>query len=186
MRLLLHACCAPCSTVVLERLSEKWDITLFYHNPNIYPSGEYEKRLGEVRCLAAKTPAPVLAPEYDHAEFLDSVRGLESEPEGGARCIRCYELRLRRTAREARELGFDAFASTLTVGPRKRASDINACGDAAAREYGAVWLAEDFKKRDGYKRSVELSREYGLYRQSYCGCEFARNISSGDQSERMT
>jgi predicted adenine nucleotide alpha hydrolase (AANH) superfamily ATPase len=180
---------------VLERLSEKWDITLFYYNPNIHPYGEYTKRLGEVRRLAAEmpateikmpVPAPVLAPEYDHAEFLEAARGLEREPEGGARCIRCYELRLRKTARAARELGFDAFASTLTVGPRKRASDINACGEAAARGYGAAWLAEDFKKRDGYRRSVELSREYGLYRQSYCGCEFARNISSGNQSERMT
>jgi predicted adenine nucleotide alpha hydrolase (AANH) superfamily ATPase len=172
--LLLHACCAPCSTVALERLSGQWELTLFYYNPNISPEAEYEKRLGELRRLVALAPAArgacVIAPEYGHTEFLSAARGLENEPEGGARCRECFALRLKRTAAEARERGFDAFATTLTVGPRKNAADINAAGEAVAREYGVHWLALDLKKRGGYQRSVELSREYSLYRQNYCGC----------------
>jgi predicted adenine nucleotide alpha hydrolase (AANH) superfamily ATPase len=173
----LHACCAPCSATALERLPPDWEITLFYCNPNIYPEAEYAKRLGELRRFVAEAPvarrAAVLAPEYDRAEFLAAARGLESEPEGGARCRECFALRLRAAAATAAGRGFDAFSTTLTTGPRKSAADINAAGEKASREYGAAYVAEDFKKRGGYSRSVELSREYSLYRQSYCGCEFA-------------
>jgi predicted adenine nucleotide alpha hydrolase (AANH) superfamily ATPase len=187
VKLLLHACCAPCSTVVLERLTADrnvfgggGELALFYCNPNIFPQGEYYKRLGELRRFVSGLTPPdgvrltePVAPEYSHAEFLQAVSGLENEPEGGARCIKCFELRLRKTAQAARDGGFDAFATTLTVGSRKRSADINAVGEAAAQEYGVRYLAEDFKKRGGFQRSVELSREHSLYRQGYCGCEFA-------------
>jgi predicted adenine nucleotide alpha hydrolase (AANH) superfamily ATPase len=173
----LHACCAPCSATALERLSGDWEITLFYYNPNIYPEAEHTKRLGELRRLASEAPfargTVVIAPAYDRREFLGAARGLENEPEGGARCRECFALRLRAAAATAAERGFGAFSTTLTTGPRKSAADINVAGEKASREYGAAYFAEDFKKRGGYSRSVELSREYSLYRQSYCGCEFA-------------
>ena len=179
MRLLLQSCCAPCSTVALERLiAAGHEPTVFFCNPNISPESEYEKRLSEQRKLLAKLsltspPLDLITPPYDHAAFLAAVRGLEAEPEGGERCRRCFALRMRETARTAAELGFTHITTTLTTGPRKRAADVNAAGEAAAREFGVTWLAEDFKKRDGYKRSIELSREHNLYRQTYCGCFFA-------------
>ena len=179
MRLLLHSCCAPCSTVALERLiAAGHELAVFYCNPNIYPETEYEKRLSEQQRLLAKlsladTPIELITPPYDHAAFLNAVRGLEDEPEGGERCRRCFELRMRETARVASERGFEAITSSITTGPRKRAADVNAAGQVASLEFGVTWLAEDFKKRDGYKRSIELSKNHSLYRQTYCGCFFA-------------
>jgi predicted adenine nucleotide alpha hydrolase (AANH) superfamily ATPase len=149
---------------------------VFYYNPNIAPRDEFLKRLGEQRRLLAEMALPrgvgLIAPEYDHAEFLAVARGFEDEPEGGERCRRCFALRLRATAKAARDGGFEAIASTITTGPNKRAADVNAAGLAAAEEFGVEWVAADFKKKDGYKMSIELSKKYGLYRQSFCGCEF--------------
>jgi predicted adenine nucleotide alpha hydrolase (AANH) superfamily ATPase len=171
----------------LEQLVERGcDIAVYYCNPNIFPEDEYTKRLREQRKLlvefsfvwashrATRPAIELITPEvYNHGEYLAAVEGLEAEPEGGARCRKCFALRLRETAKTAKALGFDAIASTITTGPRKSAEDVNAAGAAAAAEFGVEWLTEDFKKRDGYKRSIDLSKQFDLYRQSYCGCEFS-------------
>ncbi len=176
--LLLHACCAPCSSYVLEYLSEFFRITVFYYNPNISPASEYNKRAAELERLIGemefKNPVAFIAGGYDHGEFTEAVRGLEDIPEGGKRCFKCYELRLRRAAQLARAGGFDYFTTTLSISPLKNAQRLNEIGTALAAEYGVTSLPADFKKREGYKRSIELSRIYGLYRQDYCGCEFSR------------
>ena len=180
-KLLLHACCAPCSSYVLEYTAKFFDITVLFYNPNIMPAEEYYKRLGEMEKLltAAEYPNPVkLVPDrYDPAEFIAAASGFESEPEGGARCGKCFELRLCRTAELAAEGGFDYFATTLTVSPHKNAEEINTVGARLGEQYGVRWLPSDFKKRGGYQRSIVLSREYGLYRQNYCGCPYAQNTS---------
>ena len=176
-RMLLHACCAPCSSAVLERLNERFDLTLFYYNPNIAPAEEYAKRLHELERLTRAMPiAPVsfAACAYDGEAFTETTRGLEQEPEGGARCAKCFRLRLEKTAKTAAEQGFDRFATTLTISPLKNAPLINTIGEALAEQYGVRWLPTDFKKKDGYKRSIELSREYDLYRQDYCGCIYSK------------
>ena len=160
------------------------DVSVFFFNPNIYPQSEFEKRLGEQRRLLAELsahlsqatiPAPIelIAPDYDHATFLDVAQGLEAEPEEGERCRRCFALRMDAAAKLAAARGYDAVTSTITTGPRKRSADVNAAGHSAAERHGVAWLAEDFKKRDGFKRSLEISREFNLYRQTYCGCEFS-------------
>ncbi len=176
-RLLLHACCGPCSSAVLEMLARYFQITLFYYNPNIAPEAEYQKRLGELERLVAEMPleSPVefLSCEYDGEAFAAIARGLEDAPEGGPRCAKCFRLRLERTARAAAEGKFDFFTTTLTVSPLKNAPLLNAIGQAVGAEYGVRFLPSDFKKRDGYKRSIQLSREYGLYRQDYCGCVYS-------------
>ncbi len=179
-RLFLHSCCAPCSSYVLEYLREYFSITVFYFNPNITDREEYEKRKDEqLRLIAALngegTAYPIHVAESGHEpeEFFRIARGLEACPEGGERCFRCFELRLRETARRAAGQGFDYFTTTLTISPLKDAGKINEIGLALAREYGIAWLPSDFKKRDGYKRSVELSAKYGLYRQNYCGCPYS-------------
>ena len=176
--LFLHACCAPCSTTALERLGQKFAITLFYENPNILPGAEYEKRLAAFGPLleGAKTVFPVKleVPPYVPARFLSAAKGLEAEPEGGARCRACFALRLSETALRAKQLGFPLFATTLTVSPHKNAALINEIGGAAAEEGGPQYLPSDFKKQDGYRRSVQLSGQYGLYRQAYCGCLFSK------------
>jgi predicted adenine nucleotide alpha hydrolase (AANH) superfamily ATPase len=176
--LLLHVCCAPCSARALEELSRAFSLRLFFFNPNIFPEREFALRLGALRRFLMKPPLyreiPLIVPEYDRAEFAELSAGLESEPEGGERCRKCFALRLRRTAEEARRLGLPYAATSLTVGKQKNAALINGTGEAAAAEYGVRWLPADFKKRGGYERSLELSREYGLYRQSYCGCEYGR------------
>ena len=178
--LLLHCCCAPCSSYVLEYLSEYFKITVFYYNPNISPEEEYLKRKAELNRLIAETPYPnpvsVVDCDYDPATFFDSVKGLEQCPEGGERCFVCYDLRLRKTAVVAKEKGFDYFASTLSISPLKNAAKLNEMGQRLAEEYGINWLPNDFKKREGYKRSIELSRVYNLYRQNYCGCVFSKNM----------
>ncbi len=177
-RLLLHACCAPCSSYCLEYLSRYFDITVFYYNPNIFPEEEYRKRVAELKRFISEFPAgnPVSLIEgrYDPELFYEIARGLEDVPEGGERCFKCFRLRLDEAARMAAEGRFDYFTTTLSISPMKNASKLNEIGEEAAVEYGVKWLPSDFKKKDGYKRSIELSKEYGLYRQDYCGCEFSR------------
>lgn len=176
-KLLLHACCGPCSTSVLEYLSKRFDITLLWYNPNLYPEEEFKRRLDTLKEVLEKMNlsgrVDVLALPWRQEEYLSAVTGLENEPEGGARCVACFKLRLEETARIAKENGFDYFCTTLTVSRHKDAVRINAIGEAAAKEYGSVWLPSDFKKRNGENRSVELSEQLGIYRQLYCGCEFS-------------
>lgn len=176
--LLLHSCCAPCSSYVLEYLSNYFSITVFYYNPNISPESEYTKRIWEQQMLIDKLPAkhPVtfVAGPYDTDRFYDMARGLEHEKEGGERCFRCYELRLREAAEMAKKAEFDFFTTTLSISPLKNAQKLNEIGMRLSEEYGVAYLPSDFKKKNGYKRSVELSKEYGLYRQDYCGCVFSR------------
>ena len=175
--LLLHSCCAPCSSAVLEKLQEIFEITVFYYNPNIFPPEEYGKRVDEQRMLIEKMPAkhPVtfLEGTYDREHFYSMANGLEEVKEGGIRCFRCYELRLREAARVAKEGKFDYFTTTLSISPLKNAEKLNEIGIRLGEEYDVPYLISDFKKRDGYKRSTQISREYGLYRQDYCGCEFS-------------
>ncbi len=176
--LLLHSCCAPCSSYVLEYLSHFFSITVFYYNPNIYPEEEYFRRVEEQKRLVSEMPLPrpvrFLEGYFDPSEFYEAVRGKEHIPEGGERCLACFRLRLDAAARLAAEQSFDYFTTTLTISPLKNASALNEIGETLAAEYGARWLPSDFKKRNGYKRSVELSAEYGLYRQDYCGCVFSK------------
>ena len=173
--LLLHSCCAPCSSYVLEYLSQYFHITVFYYNPNIYPESEYGKRIREQQELISKmdlkNPVSFLAGEYEQEKFYEMAEGMEHLREGGARCMKCYELRLAETARRAAEGGFDYFTTTLSISPLKNAQKLNEIGVRIGREAGVEYLVSDFKKKNGYKRSVELSEEYGLYRQDYCGCE---------------
>lgn len=177
-RLLLHSCCAPCSSYVLEYLSNYFEITVFYYNPNISPESEYTKRICEQQALIAKLPTrnPVsfIAGEYDSERFYEMAKGLEAEKEGGARCFGCYELRLRETAKLAKNAEYDYFTTTLSISPLKNADKLNEIGQKLAEEYGVKYLLSDFKKKNGYKRSIELSKEYGLYRQDFCGCEFSK------------
>lgn len=176
-RLLLQSCCGPCSTAVLEYLTRYFAVTLLYYNPNIQPREEYELRLLNQRLALERFPeVGLLECEYGSERYDAAVRGLESEPEGGARCTVCFALRLEETARRAAEDGFDFFTTTLTVSPHKDAERINAIGSAMGEKYGVFFLPSDFKKRDGYKRSIELSKELGLYRQDYCGCLYSKNV----------
>lgn len=177
-RLLLHSCCAPCSSYVLEYLSRYFMITVFYYNPNISPREEYEKRVTEQRrlleALPAKYPIDLKAGPYEPEKFYDMARGLEQEPEGGERCLGCYRLRMEEAARLAAEGGYDYFTTTLTISPLKKAEKLNEIGELLETIYPVKHLPSDFKKKDGYRRSVELSGKYGLYRQDYCGCIFSR------------
>ena len=176
-RLLLHSCCAPCSSYVLEYLSLYFEITVFYYNPNIYPPEEFGKRVEEQKRLIAQLPAehPIsfLDGPYEPERFYEMAKGLEQVPEGGARCFKCYRLRLTETAEMARAGKYDYFTTTLSISPLKNAEKLNEIGGQLAKDYGVDYLYSDFKKRNGYKRSTELSREYGLYRQDYCGCVFS-------------
>lgn len=177
--LLLHSCCAPCSSYVLEYLSEYFSITLFYYNPNIYPSEEYEKRVDEQENLIKeinkkiKNKISFIEGKYDSDRFYEMARGLENVKEGGERCFKCYELRLREAALLAKQLKFDYFTTTLSISPMKNARKLNEIGERLAAEYNIAHLTSDFKKKNGYKRSIELSKEYNLYRQDYCGCVFS-------------
>ena len=172
--LLLHSCCGPCTSAVLEMVTPCFDTTVFFYNPNILPAEEFEKRLYWLRVLLDRAPfargVELMVPDRDEPAFWAAARGLEAEPEGGARCTECFELRLSRTARAAKEGGFEFFATTLTVSPHKNAPLINAIGARLGQELGVRWLPSDFKKKDGYRRSIQLSAEYGLYRQAWCGC----------------
>ena len=175
--LLIHSCCAPCSSYVLEYLSEYFKITVFYYNPNIYPESEYTKRIAEqqklIRDMEFRYPVSFLAGKYDKEKFYEMAAGMEDLQEGGARCMKCYELRFSEAARQAVAGGFDYFTTTLSISPMKNAQKLNEIGLRVGKEYGVKYLVSDFKKKNGYKRSIELSKEYGLYRQDYCGCEFS-------------
>lgn len=178
--LLLHSCCAPCSSYVLEYLSDYFHITVFYYNPNIAPAEEYEKRIAEQEKLIAelpvKYPIQFLASGYNPEEFYNIAKGYEEEPEGGERCLRCYRLRMEYVAQMAAK-GFDYFTTTLSISPLKNAQKINEIGKELSGKYGVKYLYSDFKKKDGYKRSVELSQKYNLYRQNYCGCVYSKRMS---------
>ena len=184
-KLLLHACCAPCTSSVLERLAPHFDVTIFYYNPNIWPEEEYCKRLEQFPKLLAgcglADTVRVVDGGYEPERFLEISRGFEGEREGGARCPGCFELRMGETARRAKEGGYEFFASTLTVSPHKSAPGVNAAGEEAGERQGVRWLPSDFKKKDGYLRSIRLSEEYGLYRQGWCGCRFALEKMGGAQ-----
>ena len=172
--LLIHACCAPCSTACLERLKDHFDITVLFYNPNV-EDGEYLKRKQEIIKFLSQTGwAEVRDCEHGQESFYSAVKGLEHCAEGGERCTACFKLRLERTAKEAAAQGFDYFATTLTLSPLKDAKRINEIGYALAEVYGVKWLPSDFKKKNGYLRSLQLSKEYSLYRQNYCGCVFSR------------
>lgn len=177
-RLLLHSCCAPCSSYVLEYLTEYFDITVYYYNPNISPMGEYEKRIAEQKRLISemkfKNFVSFIEGTYNHDEFISLTRGLENLPEGGERCSLCYEMRLEAAAQKAAEINADYFTTTLSVSPYKNTAKLNTIGLKLAMEYGVPYLVSDFKKNNGYKRSIELSTEYGLYRQNFCGCIFSK------------
>lgn len=177
-RLLLHSCCAPCSSAVLERLDAAFDLTVFYYNPNIAPEDEFRRRAEEQRRLIERIPhigeMNLIVGSYDAERFYALARGLEGAPEGGERCTRCFRLRLERTAQAAREGGFEYFTTTLSISPLKDAQRLNAIGAELSEAYGVKYLFSDFKKKNGYKRSCELSQEYGLYRQDYCGCAFSK------------
>lgn len=174
--LLLHSCCGPCSTAVLEVLCPHFAVTLLYYDPNIQPEAEYALRLeNQLRVLRELHPEVALLPcEYDGAAFTAAARGLEGEPEGGVRCTACFRLRLGYTARAAAEGGFEFFCTTLSVSPHKDAERLNAIGAELGEKYGVRYLPSDFKKRDGYRRSIELSKSLGLYRQNYCGCLYSK------------
>lgn len=184
--LLLHSCCAPCSSYVLEYLSDYFAVTVLYYNPNIYPEEEFRHRADEqkrlIETLPSKHPVRFIEGRFDSREFYDAVRGLEHIPEGGERCHACFRLRLEETARIAAENGSDYFTTTLTISPLKNAAALNKIGEETASRFGIAWLPSDFKKKNGYKRSVELSSEYGLYRQDYCGCVFSKKEREAGQN----
>lgn len=177
-RLLLHSCCAPCSSAVLERLTDWFDLTVFYYNPNIAPEEEFLRRAEEQRRLIAELPhaheIQFRCGEYESEAFEALARGLEDMPEGGERCTRCFRLRLGKTAALAAREGFDYFTTTLSISPLKDAQRLNAIGGELAEQFGVTYLFSDFKKKNGYKRSCELSVQYELYRQDYCGCRFSQ------------
>lgn len=178
-RLLLQSCCGPCSSYVLEALTPYFRVTVLYYNPNIQPRAEYDLRLENQRKIIAALPTPsavdILECDYDGEKYDAAVKGLESEPEGGARCTVCFRLRLEETAKRASELGYDWFCTTLTVSPHKDAERLNQIGSTLGERYGVPFLPSDFKKREGHKRSIQLSKEYELYRQDYCGCLYSKS-----------
>ena len=186
--LLMHSCCAPCSSYCLSYLAEYFSITIFYYNPNISPSEEYYKRVEEqirlIRELPVKHPISFVEGKYDPERFYEMAKGLEEVPEGGVRCFSCYELRQREAAIYAKEQGFDYFTTTLSVSPHKNAQKLNEIGLSLAREYGVTYLVSDFKKKGGYLKSIEYSKEYHLYRQNYCGCEFSKQQAEREQSSK--
>ena len=177
-RLLLHSCCAHCSSFVLERLMNVFDLTVFYYNPNIAPREEFLRRVEEqqrlIDAMPHERPIDLIQGEYDDRAFYELARGHEQDPEGGERCTACFRLRLGKTAEVAAQGGFDYFTTTLSISPLKDAQRLNAIGAALSAETGVPYLFSDFKKRNGYKRSCELSAQYGLYRQDYCGCIYSR------------
>lgn len=172
-KLLLHCFCAPCASAVIEKLENDYNLTLFFSNSNIMPKQEYDKRLSELfRYITfTKKNIPIIVGEYDNNEFLECVKGLENESEGGSRCAVCFAYRLEKTAKMAKQYGFDLFASTLTVSPHKNSEMINNIGTGLQKKYGIEYLVSDFKKNNGYLRSIQISKEFNIYRQNYCGCK---------------
>lgn len=187
-KLLLHSCCAPCSSYVLEYLSNYFYITVLYYNPNIYPEDEYYHRAVEqkrfIKEFPTKYPVTFVEGNFEPERFYETVKGYENIREGGERCFRCYELRLREAAEYAKKLNCDYFTTTLSISPMKNAAKLNAIGGMLAEEYGIPYLYSDFKKRDGYKRSTIISAEYGMYRQDYCGCVFSMREREEQKRER--
>ena len=186
-KLLLHACCAPCSSAVLERIAKYFDITILYYNPNITDEKEYQKRLDELQRFIENLKEEnikVLPGKYHPEVFLQMANGLEQEPERGKRCYQCYKLRLEETAKVAEELGFDYFTTTLSISPYKNSNWLNEIGEELNKVYHPIYLYADFKKKNGYKRSIELSKEYQLYRQDYCGCIFSKKEQSKEKEEK--
>lgn len=185
--LFLHSCCAPCSSYTIEYLSKYFKITVFYYNPNISPKEEYEKRKAEqirlISSMKTENKVDFLECDYDYADFENIARGYEKCKEGGERCFRCYELRLRKTAVEAKKNGFDYFCTTLSISPLKNSQKINEIGFFLENEIGVKWLPSDFKKKEGYKRSIELSKEYNLYRQNFCGCVYSKNQLNSKEND---
>lgn len=176
-KLLLHVCCAPCSSYVLEYLSNYFEITVLYYNPNISPYEEYKKRLNEeIRLINEmnKDNIKIINCEYDNNKFEETIRGLEQEKEGGSRCLKCYNLRLEQTAKYAKKGNFDYFTTTLTISPLKNSQVLNKIGKELEDKYNIKYLYSDFKKKEGYKRSIILSQKYNLYRQNYCGCKYSK------------
>lgn len=184
-KLLLHSCCGPCSTYVLEYLNQYFDITIYYYNPNMDTLTEFKKRLNEqikvINNMPSNRPIKLIEGNYEIETYLKYIKGLEHELEGGNRCHKCYYLRLQETAKLAKKLGFDYFGTTLTVSPYKNAKVINEIGATLEKEYQISYLYSDFKKKNGYKRSIELSKQYDLYRQNYCGCIFSKR---GEENEK--
>lgn len=176
-RVLLHSCCGPCSSYVLEYLTKYFSVTVFYYNPCIYPTEEYIKRKGEqiklINSLPTHNKVDILDADYSYNHYLEYVKGFEKEREGGGRCALCFEMRLMETCKMAKENNYDYFATTLTVSPHKNSRLINKIGGEIQDKTGVKYLFSDFKKKEGYKRSIVLSKEYDLYRQNYCGCEFS-------------
>lgn len=176
--LLLHSCCAPCSSYTIEYLSNYFKITILYYNPNISPQEEYEKRKAEqirlIHSMHLKNKVDFMDCDYNYNDFLNIANGYEHCPEGGERCFRCYELRLDKTARLASDENFDYFCTTLSISPLKNSQKINQIGFDIEKKYNVKWLPSDFKKKEGYKRSIELSRQYNLYRQNFCGCTYSK------------
>ena len=184
-RLLLHSCCAPCSSNCIEVLSKYFMVTVFYYNPNIYPEEEYRKRVAEqqkfIEKLPVKYPIHFVEGAYEKERFYEMAKGMEKVPEGGERCFKCYRLRMEEAARLAQKDNYDYFTTTLSISPLKNAEKINEIGEELAEIYKVPHLPSDFKKKNGYKRSIELSHEYDLYRQNYCGCAFSKR----EQEEKM-
>ena len=176
--ILLHSCCAPCSSHVIDTLTKYFDITILYYNPNIEPYEEYERRKEEeirfIREYPNVNKLDIIDCDYDNDKFINMSKGLENEPERGARCIKCYYLRMDYTAKKAKELGYDYFGTTLTVSPYKDSNKLNEIGESLEKKYNIKYLYSDFKKNNGYKHSIELSKEYNLYRQDYCGCKYSK------------
>ncbi len=187
-RLLLHVCCAPCSSYVLEYLNTYFQISILFYNPNISPESEYIFRLNELKRLIKEAgyeeSVDLLEGNYDPASFLEMARGMEDLPERGARCYHCYELRMREAAQAAARLGADYFTTSLSISPHKNADWINEIGTRLGQEYGVRHLPSDFKKRSGYLRSIELSNQYHLYRQNYCGCIFSKKEARQREEEK--
>ena len=176
-RLMLHSCCAPCSSYVIEYLNPYFNITVLYYNPNISPVEEYEKRKAEqirfIKEFDSVNPVHICDCDYDGKKYEEAIKGLENEPEGGLRCVKCFYLRLEETAKTAKKLNFDYFCTTLSISPLKNAELLNKIGKNLSEKYDIKYLPSDFKKREGYKRSVELSKKYNLYRQNFCGCVYS-------------
>jgi predicted adenine nucleotide alpha hydrolase (AANH) superfamily ATPase len=177
-RMLLHVCCAPCSTHVIEELKKEYDLTCFFYGPNIHPEDEYTRRMEESRDYCSKLGIEFIEGEYESLEWFQAVKGHESDEEGGERCSICHGYRLEKTAEAAEESGFELFATTLTISPHKNSADINDIGKRIEEKVGVHFLARDFKKMHGFQKSVEMSKEHGMYRQDYCGCFFSQQRSA--------
>ncbi|MBW2997134.1 epoxyqueuosine reductase QueH [Candidatus Woesearchaeota archaeon] len=172
-KLLLHTCCAPCSTHCVKELLADYDVVMYFYNPNVHPYGEYIRRLGDAQKVGDKLGVELVEGDYDVDEWLSHIAGFEEEPEGGKRCGICFSIRLGKTAEYAKKNGFDLFTTTMSISPHKNSKVINSLGEELAKKHGVSWVHSDFKKKDGFKRSTKMSKKLGLYRQKYCGCFYS-------------